>query len=226
VEGPLASALNKGDCFNELRQVGTTVLVEAASCTFSHQGEVIGKPTLPILDYPGDGRLVTEGEKACRVEASTLYAAGIGNEFTLVIGRPSKKAWEGGQHTVTCLLRYTGGPKDFRLEGQWTSINLLTEGDCLETWSDKRTMNVVDCTRKHKAQVLAKIDLTSEKNSDEGLIYAICAEQARRLPGPLPSSHQLRLGGPTKREWASGQHYALCLAVSKDAPTTSSLLPE
>jgi hypothetical protein len=66
VEGPLASALNKGDCFNELRQVGTTVLVEAASCTFSHQGEVIGKPTLPILDYPGDGRLVTEGGPSSR----------------------------------------------------------------------------------------------------------------------------------------------------------------
>lgn len=226
-EGARASALAEGDCFTDFRQVGRNVFARAAPCTSSHQGEVAGKPDLPILDHPGDERLAAEGEKACRIRASSLYAAGRDDEFTLFIDRPDKKAWERGERAVTCLLRYTGGPKNFRLEGQWTSLAFLVAGDCVGTWNATGEVDVVECTKKHEVQVFARLTMKGEKGPDRARVYARCAERASRIFGQNPPAHLLlRIGGPTQREWASGKRYALCLAASKRGSLTRSVIPK
>ncbi|MEU8120504.1 septum formation family protein [Spirillospora sp. NPDC049024] len=226
-EGPRASALAEGDCYTDFRQAGAKVFARAGPCTRPHQGEVAAKPDLPVLDYPGDRRLAAEGEKACRVQSSSLYAAGRGDEFTLFVARPDKKEWESGERTVTCLLHYTGGPKDFRLEKQWSPRSLLAVGDCVGTWSDTAEVDIVDCTTEHEAQVFAKLTLQGEKGPDEEEVYARCAERARRIFGPKPPAHLLlRLGGPNEREWAGGEKYALCLVAGKDGPLRRSAVPE
>jgi hypothetical protein len=225
-EGPRASALARGDCFDGFRQAGTKLFARAVPCTSPHEGEVGARPDLPILDYPGDARLAAEGEKACRVQASSLYAAGRDDEFTLYVGRPDKKAWEGGERTVTCLLRYTGGPKSFRLEGQSTPLNLLEAGNCVETWHDTGDVDVVECTKEHEVQVLARITLDGDE-PDEAEADVRCAERARRIFGAdTPADLVLRLGGPNKREWAGGDKYALCLAVSRKGSLTRSVIPK
>ncbi|WP_207939569.1 septum formation family protein, partial [Actinomadura darangshiensis] len=201
--GARASALAEDACFTGFRQEGAKIFARAVPCTSAHEGEVHAKPDLPILDYPGDARLVAEGAKACRVQASSLYAAGRDDEFTLVVGRPGKKEWESGERAVTCLLRYAGGPKNFRLEGQWTPLNLLAEGDCVGTWKGTGDVDVVDCTKEHEVQVLAKLALTGAQDPDEADVYALCAQRARRVFGTDPPAHLLlRLGGPNGREWA------------------------
>lgn len=224
-ESGRASALGEGDCFQGFRQQGTKIFARAVPCTSSHEGEVNGRPVLPILDYPGDERLAAEGEKACRVQSSSLYAAGRDGEFTLLVDRPDEKAWEGGEHAVTCLLRYTGGPKNFRLEGQSTSLAYLEAGDCVETWHDTGDVDVVECTKKHEVQVLAKITLDADREPDEEKVFTLCARQAKRIfGGNAPKDLLLRLGGPNKREWASGQHYALCLAAKEKGTLTRSVV--
>ncbi|MFG2090683.1 MULTISPECIES: septum formation family protein [unclassified Spirillospora] len=227
VEGPRASALADEDCFTDFRQAGTKFFARAVPCTSSHQGEVVAKPDLPILDYPGDGRLAAEGEKACRVQASSLYAAGRDDEFTLVVARPDKKAWDSGERAVTCLLRYTGGPKNFRLQGVWHSLSLLVTGQCVGTWRDTGVVDVVECTKKHEVQVFARLTLKGKKAPDQVKVYARCAERARRIFGRNPPAHLLlRIGGPNLREWGSGEKYAVCLVADKNGPLTRSVIPK
>ncbi|MFB4309227.1 septum formation family protein [Actinomadura sp. GTD37] len=226
-EGPRASALSEDDCFAGFRQAGAKIFARAVPCTSAHEGEVHAKQALTILDYPGDGRLAVEGQKACRVQASSLYAAGRDDEFTLFVDRPDKKAWDSGDRLVTCLLRYTGGPKNFRLEGQWTSLTLLGAGDCVGTWNATGEVDVVECTQKHEAQVLARITLKDLKEPDEAEVYVLCAERARRILGRKPPARlELRLGGPDRREWASGDRYALCLLTAKRGKLTRSMIPK
>lgn len=226
-EGPRASALGEQDCFTDFRQAGARFFARAAPCTSSHQGEIVARPVLPILDYPGDRRLAAEGEKACRVQASSLYAAGRGDEFTMFVARPDEKEWASGERAVTCLLRYTGGPKNFRLEKHWSPLSLLAAGDCVGTWSDTGEVDVVDCTMKHEVQVVAKLTLENDKGPDEEKVYARCAERARKTLGSKPPAHLvLRLGGPNQREWASGEKYALCLVAGKDGLLTRSMIPK
>ncbi|MEV0666459.1 hypothetical protein ACIBI3_20480 [Actinomadura luteofluorescens] len=56
-------------------------------------------------------------------------------------------------------------------------------------------------------------------------MYARCGERARRILGSNPPGHLvLRLGGPDKREWASGEKYALCLVRSKNGSLTRSVI--
>lgn len=225
-EGPRASALGEDDCFAGFRQEGTKMFARPVPCTSPHEGEVRARVDLPILDYPGDERLAAEGEKACRVQASSLYAADRDDEFTLLVDRPDRKTWESGVHAVTCLLRYTGGPKSFRLEGQSTPLNLLEAGNCVETWHDTGVVDVVECTKKHEVQVFAKLAVDGDKDPDEAEVFALCAERARRIFGGKPPAHlRLRLGGPNEREWAGGQHYALCLVASEKGPLTRSVIP-
>lgn len=221
-----ASALRADDCFRGFRQQGAKIFAQAVPCTSPHEGEVKGKPVLPILDYPGDARLASEGEKACKVQSSSLYAAGRDGEFTLLVDRPDEKAWKSGEHAVTCLLRYTGGSKDFRLEGQSTSLGYLEAGDCVGTWHDTGEVDVVECTKKHEVQVLARMMLDGDREPDEEKVFALCAQRARKLFGAkAPADLVLRLGGPNKREWASGQHYALCLAANEKGALTRSVIP-
>ncbi|NVI87581.1 DUF4190 domain-containing protein [Actinomadura sp. BRA 177] len=156
-DGPRASVLAVGDCFAGFRQAGAKIFARAAPCATAHEGEVIGKPDLPILEYPGDARLAAEGEKACRVQASSLYAARRGDEFVLSIDRPDKRAWDHGEHAVTCLIRYSDGPENVRLEELPKSQSQLVAGDCVGTWSESGYVYLVDCAKKHEVQVFARV---------------------------------------------------------------------
>ncbi|TDB97289.1 hypothetical protein E1266_06985 [Actinomadura sp. 7K534] len=184
-------------------------------------------PVLPAVRYPGEERLAADAQSACRREASSLYEDGRGDEFTLVVDRPDRRAWEGGDHTVTCLLRYSDGAKMYVLANAPRMTSELAAGDCVGTWSDSGSVELVDCDQKHEVQVFARITLKQEKYPDHAQVLTLCAERARKVFGTDPPKDLLlRYTGPDELEWARGQRHVVCLVTSRKGRLSRSLVPE
>ncbi|MEU8309830.1 septum formation family protein [Actinomadura sp. NPDC048955] len=225
--GPRASALSAGDCFINFRREGAKVFAQAAPCEKLHQGEVLAVPVLPAVRYPGEERLAADAQGACRREAAPLYEAGRGEEFTLVVDRPDRRAWEGGDHAVRCLLRYSDGAKMYILSNAPRMTSELAAGDCVGTWSDSGSVELVDCDQKHEVQVFARVTLKQEKYPNDAQVLTLCADRARKVFGTAPPKDLLlRYAGPDELEWARGQRDAVCLVTSRKGRLSRSLVPE
>lgn len=105
-EGAPPAQFEVGDCLADF----TSPLEPATivTCSTPHTAQLIGLETLDDVPYPGDPRVTSKAEAACR--AITLDpGTALQGAWNYAFSRPSAGTWEAGDRTVACFLALEEG---------------------------------------------------------------------------------------------------------------------
>lgn len=105
-ENAPAHQFKVGDCLADF----TSPLDPATivTCTTPHGAQLIGVKTLDDVPYPGDPRVTSKAEEACRAIRLDPGAALEGN-WNYAFSRPSAGTWDAGDRSVACFLSLEEG---------------------------------------------------------------------------------------------------------------------
>lgn len=223
----MLASLKAGDCFTtDPEGVADSPFVYPSPCDHPHEGEVTAKATLPAGPYPGVQQLADRAEALCkerRPDTVRLAVAGD-KDFQPRTDIPSEQDWTSGRRGVTCMYVFVGNsslttPIGGRkpLQGPGAPVK---PGDCFTKWEDFGP-GLVECTEKHKYQVLGFVRL------DEGawpgtkkldvLATERCAEKAVDVWGTNPPFDLVDpyFVLPDKASWNAGDRHVVCLVGAK-----------
>ncbi|WP_165964280.1 DUF4190 domain-containing protein [Actinomadura sp. KC216] len=228
----LTSTLKVGDCLTALDDPAVPY-VSPSPCNHPHNGEVIGKVTLPDAPFPGHQKLTEQAEKACkeRIPAKLKDVDDLKTRMDV----PDEKEWKDGDRGVTCILvaainqalttpfadLYNNPPPQSEPK----------RGDCVEEWVEPGPQPVVDCTVKHKYQVYAVYEMRKGKYPGETALLemsaAECAKHALKVWGTRVPLHLVdpNAATPTKESWDAGYRKVFCLVIGKKGPLKRSVVP-
>lgn len=222
---PRVSTFKAGDCFTGFVAGMTRIFAREASCTQPHGGEIGARITLPTAPYPGDASLTATAVERCRNRVTALYKEGRGDEFTIHVDRPDRRAWEHGDHAVVCALRYPQDMADI-LRKQPKYISSIVPGDCIRTWDGGGNEAIVDCDEKHEVQVYAVIEFHGETYPTMKQVVTGCTERAARVFGKHPPDVLERFTPTRKDQWTMGQRFVFCLVAARHGTLTRSVMPK
>lgn len=112
-----ASQFEVGDCLTEFTSPLDTATIVA--CSTAHTAQLIGIETLDDVPFPGDPRVTTKAEEACRA-IKLDPTASLEGTWNYAFSRPSSGTWEAGDRSVACFLA---------LEEGTTTVSLLPAPD-------------------------------------------------------------------------------------------------
>ncbi|MDN5754303.1 MAG: septum formation family protein [Arthrobacter sp.] len=116
-----ASQFEVGDCLAEFSSPLEPATI--VTCSTPHAAQLIGLETLEDVPFPGDPRVTTKAEEACRAIELDPEAALEGN-WNYAFSRPSSGTWEAGDRSVACFLA---------LEEGTTTVSLLPASETTST---------------------------------------------------------------------------------------------
>ncbi|WP_417219923.1 septum formation family protein [Arthrobacter sp.] len=95
-----------GDCLTDF----TSPLEPATivTCSTPHQAQLIGVKTLDDVPYPGDPRVTSKAEEACRAIRLDPGTA-LEGSWNYAFSRPSAGTWDAGDRDVACFLALEEG---------------------------------------------------------------------------------------------------------------------
>jgi hypothetical protein len=114
-----ATALQVGDCVNDLKNSTNVLSLPGVPCTQPHEGEVFAVFDLPAGDYPGTAAVDEQVTKECtdRIEAYSPSAArdpGVG----LFSVYPLEQNWNRGDRQVVCIATAATGTTTGSIKGR------------------------------------------------------------------------------------------------------------
>lgn len=95
-----------GDCLTDFTSPLKTATI--VTCSTPHQAQLIGIETLDDVPYPGDPRVTTKAEEACRAIRLDPGTA-LEGSWNYAFSRPSSGTWEAGDRSVACFLALEKG---------------------------------------------------------------------------------------------------------------------
>jgi len=105
-EGAPPAQFEVGDCLADFASPLEPATI--VTCSTPHTAQLIGLETLDDVPYPGDPRVTSKAEAACR--AITLDpGAALQGAWNYAFSRPSAGTWEAGDRTVACFLALEEG---------------------------------------------------------------------------------------------------------------------
>ncbi|MFI0409827.1 septum formation family protein [Actinomadura sp. 3N508] len=229
----LTSTLKVGDCFSADLYDAAARFVTPSPCQHPHNGEVVGKATLPDAPFPGHRQLTEQAEKACeeKVPASVKAA----DDLKLRTDVPDKTQWRAGTRGVTCMIVLVA---NHALVTPLAALNIgpppqsePKRGDCVEEWDSPEPPRIVDCTVKHKYQVYAVYEMREGKYPGENALVELsaaeCAKHAIKVWGARVPLHLVdpNAATPTKESWNEGYRKVFCVVSGKKGPLKRSVVP-
>ncbi|MGO2532826.1 septum formation family protein [Arthrobacter rhombi] len=108
-----ATQFEVGDCLTEFSSPLEPATI--VTCSTPHAAQLIGLETLDDVPFPGDPRVTSKAEEACRA-IKLDPAAALEGTWNYAFSRPSAGTWEAGDRSVACFLA---------LEEGTTTVSLL-----------------------------------------------------------------------------------------------------
>ena len=99
-----ATALQTGDCVNDLKDTTSLLSLPAVPCTQAHEGEVFAVFDLPAGPYPGADAVDRQATSQCS-DRITAYSptAGTDGTYNLFLVYPREQDWAGGDREIACV---------------------------------------------------------------------------------------------------------------------------
>ncbi|MFG2004736.1 septum formation family protein [Spirillospora sp. NPDC048911] len=234
----LVSTLKVGDCFTGFGADATNILVTALPCSKPHDGEVVAKVKLPDGSFPGRAETERQAEAVCEKEIGTVYdRSRYVDDLDLYASSPDKLAWDDGDRSVVCIMRYTGGglltsALTDTIDRDLTAWQDVRQGQCLRKWTNEGLLRTIACTEPHKVQVIATHEVTwgprwpgdkaAKKKAWEGCEKRIDSIFGKREPS---ARVEWQYVSPTKSQWEAGMRKVICLAEAESGTLDRSILP-
>lgn len=95
-----------GDCLADFTSPLETATI--VTCSTPHEAQLIGVETLDDVPYPGDPRVTSKAEEACRAIRLDPETA-LEGSWNYAFSRPSSGTWEAGDRSVACFLALEDG---------------------------------------------------------------------------------------------------------------------
>ncbi|MFI0368248.1 septum formation family protein [Actinomadura sp. 1N219] len=229
----LASTLKAGDCFTGELNADADPFVSRSPCNHPHNGEVVGKATLPGAPFPGHQKLTEQAAKTCKERIPNKVRDVT--ELELRTGVPGEKEWKDGDRGVTCMMVVVSNRSLTTplaaLDTGPPPVQELKRGDCIEKWTESATLPIVACTQKHEFQVFAVYEMRDGKYPGEKALLdkseMRCAERAVKIWGARMPLHLVipTSAVPTKESWNAGYRQATCMVTGKKGSLTRSVVP-
>jgi hypothetical protein len=104
-----ATALQVGDCLNDIEESQMITSFPAVPCDQPHEAEVIGTFDLPDGDYPTEDELVAQADQGCVDEMARYAPEAMSNPaLGFLYIYPLKQAWPADREVV-CLVTSSDG---------------------------------------------------------------------------------------------------------------------
>ncbi len=105
------TALQPGDCVNNLRDSTEVQSLPGVPCTQPHEGEVFAVFDLPAGDYPGEAAIGEQITNECVARLSSYSSSASQNsgDLRLVTIYPLEQDWNRGNRGVVCIAAAASG---------------------------------------------------------------------------------------------------------------------
>jgi Domain of unknown function (DUF4190)/Septum formation len=114
-----ATALQAGDCVNNLKDTTSLLSLPAVPCSQPHEGEVFAVFDLPAGPYPGADAVNKQASTQCS-DRITAYSptAGTDGTYDLFLVYPRQQDWARGDREIACVAAATAGTTTGSIKGR------------------------------------------------------------------------------------------------------------
>jgi Septum formation len=114
-----ATALQPGDCVNNLKDTTSLLSLPAVPCSQAHEGEVFAVFDLPAGPYPGASAVNEQATTECSARI-TVYSptAGTDGTYDLFLVYPRAQDWSRGDREIACVAAATVGTTTGSIKGR------------------------------------------------------------------------------------------------------------
>lgn len=229
------TSMRPGDCFSDFEETADGIFVKPLPCATPHQGELSAETELMDIPYPGAREASDRAWTQCRQRTEFLERSRYGKDLELRVAPPDEDAWNSGDRTARCVMRYTGSgllpaALDQTIETKTQYTSEISPGDCIKEWDDYGDQPLISCAKEHEYEVLGFHTLRGDEYPGDEKVekraFDACDDLARKAWGEDPPSDiDIAFAGPDRARWEQGMRLVICLVTGLDGPLKRSVVP-